>query len=141
MPAKLQTRHAAALAAALIAGSLIVPTGASFASGKNEVLKVILQPVSSAVGSYPISFLDQPVQREISDATGEVLETAYANGTVIVNPVPALRIFRAGADLTLVWPESAAGLLRAGRAGVGLRGHEAKLLREHGTAERRVDAQ
>jgi hypothetical protein len=88
---------------------LALPTGASFASGRNEVLKVILQPVSSAVGSYPISFLDQPVHREISDPTAEVLETAYANGTVIVNPVPALRIFRAGADLTLVWPESAAG--------------------------------
>jgi len=87
---------------------LALPTGASFASGKNEVLKVILQPVSSAVGSYPISFLDQPVQREISDPTAEVLETTYANGTVIVNPVPALSIFRAGKDLTLVWPESAA---------------------------------
>ena len=31
MPAKLKTRYAAALAAALIAGSLLVPTGASFA--------------------------------------------------------------------------------------------------------------
>ena len=31
MPAKLKTRHAAALAAALIAGSLAIPSGASFA--------------------------------------------------------------------------------------------------------------
>ena len=51
-----------------------------------------------------MSFTGQPLPPEVSDKTAQVLAAAYVDGTVLVNPPPALKIARAGQNIVLSWP-------------------------------------
>jgi hypothetical protein len=69
------------------------------------MFKFSLQPSVSASNKYVISLTDEPVLRETSDFAGDELATAYVNGTITVNPTPSLRIWPAGTNVTLSWPD------------------------------------
>jgi hypothetical protein len=78
--------------------------GASFAAGNKEVLRVSFRAASTASGSFPLSFADLPVPREVSDAAAGALPVSYVNSTVVVNSQPSLKIARSGTNINLTWP-------------------------------------
>ena len=86
---------------------LVLPTGNSFAAGARELARVNLLP--TAVGNYAVTLSDQLVLRGVSDPAANELPASYLAGTVVVNPHPTLQIIRAGTNVALSWPASAAG--------------------------------
>jgi hypothetical protein len=83
---------------------LTLPVGQAFPAGSREVIRVMLTPLSSAVGVYPLALTDQPVVRQVVDPTALPLSTDYLNGNVVVNPLPTLNIAPATRNITLSWP-------------------------------------
>ena len=92
-----------------VAFVLALPTGANFASGAKEVVKVTLRASTAASGTYTVALGDEPVPCEVSDADANALASAYVNGSITINPAPSLRIALSGSNVMLAWPESAAG--------------------------------
>jgi Concanavalin A-like lectin/glucanases superfamily/Immunoglobulin domain/Cohesin domain len=65
--------------------TLAMPAGVSFAEGTQAVVTVtFLVDSGSGAVATPLTFGDQPVQREVSDPDAETLETTYVGGFVIV---------------------------------------------------------
>ncbi|MCX6922096.1 MAG: immunoglobulin domain-containing protein [Verrucomicrobia bacterium] len=83
---------------------LALGTGTSFAAGTREVVKVNFRAAGLDQGKYTVAVANQPVPCEVSDPTALRLAASYVNGTIIVNPLPSLRIARAGQEITLAWP-------------------------------------
>jgi len=67
-------------------------------------VKVNLRASAAAAKDHSVSFGNQQVTSEVSDAAARVLTADYVNGTVVVNPPPSLNITRAGQDIALSWP-------------------------------------
>lgn len=71
-----------------------LPSGQAFASGTRQLIVVTFSVAAGAnVASTPIGFGDQPIFREVSDVTANVLSANYSPGTVTINlpnPVPTL---------------------------------------------------
>ena len=66
---------------------IALPSGQSFASGARQILTVTFSvPQSSSVNTTTISFGDQPIAREVVDATANVLQTNYLPDVVTLNP-------------------------------------------------------
>lgn len=98
-----------------------LPSGGNFPAGMNEVLRVTLQalPGSQNATTSALSFGDQPVFREISDAFGIAQPSSYTNATLTTHPIlPTLNIALSGSNITLFWPLWASnfGLSQAGGA-------------------------
>jgi len=83
---------------------LALPTGTAFGAGTRELVKVSLRASGSASGNYAVSFTNQPVPGEISDAAAHPLTAGYLNGTLAINPPPSLAISKTDQDITLSWP-------------------------------------
>src|SRR5206468_3271567 len=65
--------------------ALALPTGATFPPGTQEVAEVTFTAaVVTNTTPTTISFVDQPVVRQVSDAGGHALTAIYANGTVSI---------------------------------------------------------
>src|SRR5262249_34911466 len=92
------------VAAGRLAIALALPIGANFASGTKELVKVTLRASSSAAGVYLVALSDQPVVRQVVDATATSLTTGYLNGNITISPPPVLSIARSSAAVTLSWP-------------------------------------
>jgi hypothetical protein len=86
---------------------LALSSGKTFAAGANELVKVSLRAPAAAVGSYIIGFSDEPVLSETSDSAASELASDYVSGTIIIDPLPSLRITQDLQNVTLVWPLSA----------------------------------
>jgi hypothetical protein len=84
--------------------ALTLPMGNSFTAGTKEVVQVTFQVAASATGDCGLTFTDQPVPREISDAAANPLPAGYVSSTLVVYPPPSLHIELSGEDITLVWP-------------------------------------
>jgi hypothetical protein len=91
--------------------ALALKTGQSFPAGRKQLINVGFRATALASGNTTISFGDQPVLREICDATAQVLPADYLNGSIAVNPLPALRIASSWTSITLTWPVSANGFV------------------------------
>jgi hypothetical protein len=88
---------------------LALGAGRTFAAGSKQLVNISFRPLAATSGTAAISFADQPVARGIADPAAELLAADYINGSVVVNPLPALRITTSGSDVMLAWPTSAAG--------------------------------
>src|SRR5439155_14116345 len=84
--------------------ALALGSGANFAPGSEELVKVTFQVAASATGSVSLFFADDPIYREISDPGANALSADYLGTAITVNPVPSLSITQTGQDLTLSWP-------------------------------------
>ncbi|MCX6921753.1 MAG: hypothetical protein NT154_00815, partial [Verrucomicrobia bacterium] len=83
---------------------LALGTGNSFAAGTKEVVKVNFRAAGLDQGKYTVALTNQPVPCEVSDPAALRLAASYVNGTIIINPLPSLRIARSGQEITLAWP-------------------------------------
>jgi len=83
---------------------LALPVGSSFTAGTQEILKLNLGAAPSAAGGYPVALGDQPIVRQVVDSTATPLVTTYVNGSVTVNPPPALTAVRFQQNINLSWP-------------------------------------
>lgn len=59
-----------------------LPSGQTFAAGNRQIATVTFSTAQTALYSTPLSFTDQPIAKEITDANAGVLPTAYADGAV-----------------------------------------------------------
>lgn len=83
---------------------LALPTGSSFASGAREIVKVTFMSVTTTAGDYPISFVDQPILRSISDTGASELTAGYTASAITVHGNPTLTISSADDNVVLSWP-------------------------------------
>ncbi len=83
---------------------LALSPGSHFAAGTQEIVKVSLRAAAGATNGNAVTFANDPVPQEVTDATALELTADYVNGTVTVNPPPTLTIARAGEDVRLSWP-------------------------------------
>jgi hypothetical protein len=97
----INTNQAAAGHAAFV---LELPIGSSFAAGTKEVLKLNLRTAPSAAGLYAVALTDQPVVRQVVDASATPLTTTYINGSISVNPPPSLTATLSQQNINLSWP-------------------------------------
>ena len=84
-----------------------LPSGSTFAAGATEIFKVTLQalPGSPNASTSALSFSDQPVFREISDALASPLPASYSNATLTTHPQrPTLQIAPSGTNIIVTWP-------------------------------------
>ncbi|MEY2408077.1 MAG: peptidyl-prolyl cis-trans isomerase, partial [Verrucomicrobiota bacterium] len=88
-----------------------LPPGAAIKPGTQEILKLRLAALSTGISSSPISFADQPVPRETSDARAVTIATSYTSGMVNVTPPPGppLTATRVGTSFFITWPSIATG--------------------------------
>ena len=96
--------NATQAASGKLAVILALPTGATFAAGADEVVRVNLTPVTSALGAYTLALTDQPVTRMVVDPAANTLAASYVSGSILVNPLPTLTIAPAQQNVTLSWP-------------------------------------
>ncbi len=97
-------------AAGKLGVALALPAGASLGAGTMEAVLLTFGAASNASGMAPISFSDQPVAREVSDAQANPLLAVYDDGAILVGaPRPSLGLTRTGPTVLLFWPTNAAG--------------------------------
>ncbi len=84
--------------------ALVLPPGNAFSSGTREVVKVTFTTAPEAVGNFAVTFGDQPIPRDVSDAGAATLSATFVNSTVVINPPPTLTIGKEGPDVVLSWP-------------------------------------
>ena len=84
--------------------ALALGSGSSFTAGSQETVRVNFQAVSSASGTFSLTFTDLPVPREISDISALALPASYGTSTITVTPLPSLRIARSQQNVILAWP-------------------------------------
>lgn len=84
--------------------ALALPSGTAFGQGTQQVLKVNYRSAGTASASTQISFADQPIPREASDALAKPLTVGYVAGLITVNPIPSLQIGLSGQNVSLSWP-------------------------------------
>lgn len=83
---------------------LALGAGNGFAAGDRELVKLNFRALSQNPGEQTVSFSDQPVPRDLCDAKAESLDAEYVSATIVVNPVPSLRIEQSDDHVTLAWP-------------------------------------
>lgn len=67
--------------------ALTLPFGTTLAAGTQEVARVIFDlPVITSGTFATVSFSDQPISRQLLDASGELLQATYFNGSVQLTP-------------------------------------------------------
>lgn len=76
--------------------------GETFAQGSNQVLVLRFIAVARVQGNVALTFTDQPVLREVSDASANSLPVSFVNVTGNVGLV--LNINNAGGVISLSWP-------------------------------------
>lgn len=97
--------NAAEAVAGRLGFALTLGTSRSFAAGTSSVVRLTFQPKPSVTGTFPLALGNQPVVREVCDTNAVVCPTTFADGAVVVNPYPSLRLSKAPTDgLTLAWP-------------------------------------
>jgi hypothetical protein len=87
-----------------IAFLLGLQPGASFSAGAKEIVKMNFTAATSATGATTVALADQPVQREVDDASASVLPANFIDGTMAVNPPPTLTITQSAQNVALLWP-------------------------------------
>jgi 3',5'-cyclic AMP phosphodiesterase CpdA len=99
--------------------ALARPPGTTFPAGMREILQLQFAPLVSAPATVALSFGNDPVPREVSDATANPLPTDYTAGSLNITPPPGppLRVTRSGGSLLITWPSSATGFELEGTAG------------------------
>jgi hypothetical protein len=93
---------------------LALPTGSTFAARTQHIAKLTFLPISTNTVSSSIGFGDAPVPREVSDPGATALLADYANGTLSLNPRPALTILQVGQNISLSWPSWATNYVLEG---------------------------
>jgi hypothetical protein len=84
--------------------AMALGVGGTFVPGAREVLRANFRPLPSATASFGLSFTEQPVPREVSDAVAAALPASYVNGALAINSAPVLRIARSNQNIILAWP-------------------------------------
>ncbi len=69
-------------AAGLVGISLALPAGQTFSVGTKQIVLVTFNVVGVSTGSTPIAFGDQPIGRELVDATANALPANWVGGSV-----------------------------------------------------------
>jgi len=103
-PAATLNVNASQAAAGKLGFVLALKAGGSFAPGMTELLELTFQVATATPGACAVSFADRPVKREVSDTSALTLASAYANGAVVVNPLPSLSVARSDQGVVLSWP-------------------------------------
>lgn len=88
-----------------VAFLLGLPAGQAFTSGNQQIARVYFAAKAEAGGMYGLSFVDQPVRREVSDTLAEPLSSTYQDGVVSVPKNPVLTASVQGGHLVLTWPQ------------------------------------
>jgi hypothetical protein len=67
---------------------LALSSGQTIAAGARQIVTLTFNvPASSSVNSTTVSFSDQPIAREVVDATANVLPTTYSPGVITLQPL------------------------------------------------------
>jgi hypothetical protein len=105
-------------AAGKLGVALALPAGASLGAGTMEAVLLTFGAASNASGMAPISFSDQPIHREVSDALANTLPAVYDDGAILVGaPRPSLGLTRTGPTVLLFWPTTATGFVLQATSG------------------------
>jgi hypothetical protein len=96
--------NASQAAAGKLGFVLALGVGNSFAAGTHELVKLNFNSVTTATSEAAVDLTDQPVRRQVSNPAANALSANYVNGTIAVNPLPALGIARADRNVLLSWP-------------------------------------
>lgn len=78
--------------------------GSTFSPGTKELLRLNFMAAAATTGSFPATFVDTPVPREISDSLGLSLPVSFGAGDIVVYALPSLSITAAGENVLLGWP-------------------------------------
>lgn len=87
---------------------LALPTGQSFKPGLQQVLRFTFRPKAGTRMNTAITFADEPVVREISDAQAKPVKATFVSSVVRVDSRPALALELHGDRAILRWPAWAA---------------------------------
>jgi hypothetical protein len=82
--------------------TLYLRPGSTLPAGNQQLVRLTFQAGSS--GTFTPAFADQPVSREISDASANPLPASYVNGSIGINPPPSLDIAQGDQVVSLSWP-------------------------------------
>ena len=88
---------------------LALPTDTSFSPGLRQLVQVNFQAVTAASEDSPVALTDLPVKREVADTNALPVVSTYLNGTIEVNPRPAVAInasspTNSSQSIILSWP-------------------------------------
>lgn len=79
--------NSAQIAQGRIGIGMALSSGQTLVAGARQILTMTFNvPASSSVNSTTVSFGDQPIAREVVDATANVLPTAYTPGVITLQP-------------------------------------------------------
>jgi hypothetical protein len=97
----INTNHAGRVGVALA-----LPAGTSFPAGTQELLRLNFKSASanSTTTTSALSLSDLPVLRQVADSRATALAARYVNGSISLNPPPALSISQTSSGITLAWP-------------------------------------
>jgi hypothetical protein len=101
----------------ILGAVLALPPGNSFAAGAQQLLSVNFNLVGTNSGASAIALTSQLIKCEISDTFANPLPVGFVNGTVTVNPIPALGIALSGTNVVLSWPLWASNFLLQSASG------------------------
>jgi hypothetical protein len=99
------------VAAGQLGLALALPNVATFAAGKQPIVKLYFNSVSYS-NTVPLAFSDSPIWRQVGDASANPVSATYLNGSLVIGgaPWPQLAISQFGANIVLSWPSSPGGL-------------------------------
>jgi hypothetical protein len=101
----------------ILGAVLALPPGNSFAAGAQQLLSVNFILVGTNSGISPVALTSRLIKCEISDTFANPLPVGFVNGTVTVNPIPALGIALSGTNVVLSWPLWASNFLLQSASG------------------------
>jgi hypothetical protein len=78
--------------------------GSTFGVGTRELVRIGFQAAPFVSGSFPLSFVDAPIPREISDNFALGLPVSFTAGQFQVLTPPTLRIAPSGENVLVGWP-------------------------------------
>jgi len=84
--------------------ALALGVGGAFAAGTRELVRANFRPLPGTTGSFGLTFTDQPVPREVSDASATALPASFVNAVLAINSPLVLRIARSNQNIILAWP-------------------------------------
>jgi hypothetical protein len=92
------------IASGRVGFALALGAGSTFAAGARELVQARFQLLPGTTGSFGLTFISLPAQREVSDAAATALPVSYVNSAIAINSRPVLRIARANQNIVLGWP-------------------------------------
>lgn len=83
---------------------LALPAGHSFEPGAQHLLRLTFTAKATTSLTTALSFVDEPVSRELADVQAESLGVVYQAVSITIDPRPALNLEISNSRLVISWP-------------------------------------